>query len=339
MLIRWSDCSNEIERTDGNYNPVWSYVYDDSNPNIALSLSFRSTDDATDFEGKVLQLSSTPVFSWSASLASGAVYTVSDADPNPRTYKALWLTHTRYQWKYSEVFFMYRDTDFQYDHASTRVRFPQAMYPHYVSSHVDKLYQPKATPQFSFCEKRVGNVVVEFDDEANCMAFISSLSSQHTLLFSRRAPHLMTKAPSRFGSSKSNKGNAEVQLWRKGNSIRLLSRWGDHVEDRWISMTVPKNGLEAQRDSNRATFPKLEYERGRKIDMANLIARDSKEPVEKKRLGPVAITFNSVRGELRILHRCCFGAANDVYSCHDRPRRIRRGFGRSYSFQLTTRCD
>lgn len=306
MLIRWSDCNNETHRTDGNYNRVWSYVYDESNPNIALSLSFRNTDDATDFETKVLQLSSTPVFSWSTSLVSGAVYTVSDADPNPRTYKALWLTHTRYQWKSSEVFFMYRDTDFQYDHASTRVRFPQAMYPHYISSHVDKLYQPNETPRFSFCEKRVGNVVAEFDNESDSMTFMSSLSSQHTLIFSRRAPHLITKAPSRFGSFKSNKGNAEVQLWRKGNSIRLLSRWGDHVEDKWISMAVPKNGLEPQRDSNRATFPRLEYDRGRKMDMANLIARDPKEKADKKRLGPVAIAFNTVRGELRMLYLCRF---------------------------------
>lgn len=306
MLIRWSDCSNETQRTDGNYNPVWSYVYNESNPNIALSLSFRNTDDATDFERKVLQLSSTPVFSWSTSLMSGAVYTISDADPNPRTYKALWLTHTRYQWKSSEVFFMYRDTDFIYDQASTRVRFPQATYPHYVSDHVDKLYRPKETPQFSFCEKLVGTVVAEFDDESDCMAFMSSLSSQHSLVFSRRVPHLSTKAPSRFGSAKSNKGNAEVQLWRKGNSIRLLARWGDHVADKWISMAVPRNGLEPQRDSNRATFPKLEYDRGRKMDMSNLIARDSKEKVEKKRFGVVSITFNTVRGEWRRLSIRCF---------------------------------
>ena len=149
---------------------------------------------------------------------------------------------------------MYRDTDYHYDHASTRVRFPQAMYPHYISSHIERLFKPAAneTPQFSHCEKRVGNVLAEFDDESDCMAFMSSLSSQHTLIFSRSAPHLTTKAPPRFGSPKSNKGNAEVQLWRKGNSIRLLSRWGDHVEDKWISMAVPKDGLEPQRDSNRA---------------------------------------------------------------------------------------
>ena len=303
MLIRWSDCSNETQRSDGNYNKIWSYVYDESNPNIALSLSFRNAGDATDFESKVLRLSSTPVFSWSTSLVSGSVYTVSDADPNPRNYKALWLTHTRYQWKNSEVFFMYRDTDYQYEQASRRVRFPQAMYPHYVSSHVDRLFKPAVNekPHFSHCEKRVGNVVAEFDDETDCMAFMSSLSSQHTLIFSRRAPHVMTKAPSRFGSAKSNKGQAEVQLWRKGNSIRLLSRWGDHVEDKWISMTVPKNGLEPQRDSNRATFPKLEYDRGRKMDMANLMARDSREKVEKQRFGNLVIIFETVRGEYQAL--------------------------------------
>lgn len=62
-------------------------------------------------------------------------------------------------------------------------------------------------------------------------------------------------------------------------------------------MAVPKDGLEPQRDSNRATFPKLEYDRGRKMDMANLIARDTKEKMEKKRFGFIAIAFNTVRGK------------------------------------------
>jgi hypothetical protein len=299
MLVRWSDCRNEIVSTDGSYNTVWSYIYDDSNPNIAISLSFRNTGDATDFEQKVLQLSSTPMFSWSTRLVSGFVYTVSDADPHPRTYKALLLTHTRYQWKYSEVFYMYRDTDYQYDHASMCVRFPQAMYPHYISSHVDKLFKPAVdeAPRFLRCEKRVGNVLVEFADEHACMEFMSSLSSEHRLIFSRRVHHIMTKAPPRFGSAKSNKGNAEVQLWEKGNSIRLLSRWGDHVVDKWISMAMPKKGVDHVKDSNRATFPKLEYDRGRKIDMANLMARDSKEKVEVKKVAHLTIAFNTVRGE------------------------------------------
>ena len=35
----------------------------------------------------------------------------------------------------------------------------------------------------------------------------------------------------------------------------------------------------------------------RKIDMANLIARDTKEKVDKKRFGFITIAFNTVRGE------------------------------------------
>lgn len=300
MLIKWSDCCNETEKTDGNYNKVWSYVYDEGNPNVALRLSFRHADEAAEFERSALQLSSTPVFSWSTSLVSGFVHTVSDTDPHPRDYKALWFIRSRYQWKFSQVFFMYRDTDYVYEHASTHVRFPQALYPHYISSHVDRLFRPaiNEAPQFLECARRHGNVLAEFANESDCMALMSSLSSQHTLVFSRRAPHLMTKAPSRFGSAKSNKGQAEVQVWRKGNSILLLSRWGDHVEDKWISMTVPKNGPDYQRDSNRATFPKLEYDRGRKVDMANLMARDPREKMEKGRFGCITIVFDTVRGEL-----------------------------------------
>ena len=310
LVIKWSDCTHEkADKTDGNYNKIYTYLYDDSNPNIALSLLFRSSQDATDFEKTVLQLSMPPIFDWISGPNARFVYMVSDTEPNPKNYKALLLTHTRFDWKYSEVFYMYRDTDFQYDRSTLRVRFPQVQYTDYISTHVDKLYKPPLDepPHFSHCSKKIGNAPIEFDDEAVAMQFMSSLTSNFTLLFSRRAHYITTKAPSRWGGTKSNKGTAEVQLWLKGNSVRLISRWDDKVEEKWLSMAVPRDGLDQKRDSNRASLPKVQYDRGRKIDMANLVARDSRDKKEEgvRKVGHVTIAFESVRGEYNFFFCSC----------------------------------
>ena len=288
--------------TDGQYNKVYSYVYDDNNPNIALSLLFRSSADATDFENTVLQLSSEMAFSWTKGSDQQFVYNIFDTEPNPKTYKALLLTHTRSDWRYSELFYMYRDTDYQFEYAAAKVRLPQVLYTTYISNHVGKLYKPdfNKAARFSHCAKLVGNVSIEFDDIKTCMEFMSSLTREHKLIFSRRSQFVATKAPSRFGSSKSSKGPAEVQLWKpqEGDEMRLAFRWGDDVEDKWLSLAIPRMCLENRKDSNRATFPKLEYSRGRKIDMANLMARDcSKGETEKKKFGPITIAFETFLGK------------------------------------------
>lgn len=307
VLIKWSDCNHEVPNlTDGNWNKMYTYVYNDSNPNISLSLLFRTSVDATEFENTVLRLSSEPAFSWDKGSNSRFVYNIFDTEPNPKAYKALLSIYTRSEWRYSELFYMYRDTDYEFDHNNANVRLPQVLYTNYISSHVGNLYKPDANkpPKFSHCEKLVGNVSIEFDHVNIGMEFMSSLTRDHKLIFSRRSHFVTTKPPSRFGSTKSNKGPAEVQLWKKldGDGTRLTLRWGENVEDKWISLAVPtgleKGGLENRKDSNRATFPKLDYNRGRKIDMANLVARDhSKGENEKKMIGPITIAFESVRGK------------------------------------------
>ena len=299
MTVKWSDCTHEkADKTDGNYNKIYNYVYDDSNPNIALQLLFRNSQDATDFEQTVLHLSIAPIFPTSGT-ASRFVYDIADTEPNPKNYKGLLLIHTRFDWRYSELFYMYRDTDYQFDRSTLRVRLPQVYYTDYISTFVDKLYKPPPSepPRFSHCEKRVGNTPLDFDDEVDAFGFMSALTGNHELIFSRRAHYITTKPPKKFSGTKSNKGTAEVQLWLKGNSVRLVSRWEDKVEDKWMSMQVPRDGLAHSKDTNRASLPKTEYDRGRKVDMANLVARDSRDKEMGKKVGPVTIAFESVRGQ------------------------------------------
>lgn len=265
-----------------------------------MSFLFRNSIDAVDFQTTILQLSSTDIFSWSTNSNSHFVYNISDTDPVPKQYKAFQLVRSNFDWTYSELFFVYRDTDYRYDRATTRIHFPHVYYIDYVSTHVDKLYKPPpdTPPHFSHCEKLVGNASVDFEDERVCREFLSSLTGGHELTFSRRAHYIATKPPKRFGRTKSSKGPAEVQLWQKGNFIRLLTRWDERVEDKWMSRAVQRAGLNNTKDSNRASLPRAEFDRGRRIDMANLVARDPKEKTEGRKTAPIIIAFETVRGEI-----------------------------------------
>ncbi|KAL8987411.1 MAG: hypothetical protein Q9169_008702, partial [Polycauliona sp. 2 TL-2023] len=74
-IIKWSDCTHEqSDRTDGNYNRMYSYMYDENNPNIALRLLFKDPPDASDFEDTVLKLSNPPIFSSTTGPDSRFVY-------------------------------------------------------------------------------------------------------------------------------------------------------------------------------------------------------------------------------------------------------------------------
>ncbi|KAL8960665.1 MAG: hypothetical protein Q9193_002669 [Seirophora villosa] len=309
-IVKWSDCLHErSDTTDGNYNRIYNYVYDENNPNIAISLLFRTSADAANLENTVLKLSTPPLMSWSNGHDSRHVYNISNTEP-PKNYKGILVTHTRLGWKYSELFHMYRDTDYIYDHTPTRVRFPKIQYTHYVSSHFDKAYEPDpgTPPHFSHCDKRIETATVDLESERLAFKFMSALTPGHELIFSRRAISLATKrkAPRKWRASKG--GPAEVQLWRKNHDgtettrLLMLARWTEEedttTEDKWLGLQIERDTALVHDGSNRASFPKTSsYTRGRKLDMAGLQPRDPKGVQEgKMRNGPVTIDFESVGG-------------------------------------------
>ena len=305
VIAKWSDCSREkYDRTDGKYNTIYTHVYDDNNPNLAFSFLFQNQADADRFVDTLLHLSQRPIFEWSSdptNLSGGCGYDVADTEPKPKSYKALVLTHNHLRWTYSEVFYQYRNTDLEYNSSSHRVKFPQLLYTDYISSHVEKLYAPSPDRpvQFSYCDKKVNCVTVDFEDDALAEAFLSSLTTAHTLIFARRAVYISTKPPSKLSlrrsSSDVSKGPVDIQLWRKGNNIRLVSRWGDAVEDKFMSMNVDAASASMPRDTNRVEIPKTDFECGRKIDMANMMALDPREKGKEKGTAPMRIAFASVR--------------------------------------------
>lgn len=300
VLLKWSDTCQERCKTDGNYNPVYSYVYDENSPNNGLALHFRSQQSAEDFENTILALGIQPSFSWAQASSSGHVYDVVDTGPEQKRYKAVQLYRNRLSWKYCDLFYVYRDVDYDYSHSNLRVRFPRVNFTDYVSSHVSQLYRADNAVAFSHCERKTGNIVIDFSDETVLRGFMSSLTP-YELLFSRRADSLVAKDKSLFGSKKSKKGDAEVQLWRKGNSVQMAARWSDEVVDKWLTMSVHPGRLDPIKESNQAGFSNLEYTRGTVIDLASIISRSPKAANMARREGTVTITFKSVRGMFHLI--------------------------------------
>ncbi|KAL2809413.1 hypothetical protein BJX63DRAFT_358003 [Aspergillus granulosus] len=315
VQVKWSDTGQErSDKTDGSYNPLYSYIYDHNSPNIGLDIQFRSQHHAETFEKIILTLSHKPIFSWSQPNSSGQIYEVADIALDQKQYKAVLLIESRLSFKHSSLYYLYRDIDYIYDSSNLHVKFPKIFYVDYISSHVEQLYRA-ANVFFSHCEKKIGNMEVFFNDESVLLAFMSSLASSYELCFSRRAESMNTKKQSFLGSKKSTKGETEVQLWRKGHSIQLASRWTNHSTDRWLTMSVPPgSSRNVSRDSNRIEFPVTTYSRGTVLNLAVIAAGSPKDPRMARRNGPIMISFPKPKG-MSAFHEDA-GAVAD----HDRSR-------------------
>ncbi|KAK1140607.1 hypothetical protein N8T08_010245 [Aspergillus melleus] len=295
VLIKWSDTRQERStKTDGNYHPIFSYVYDPSNPNVGLSLHFQSQQQAEQFERVVLTLSLRPSFWWSQASNPGQVYDMVDHTLDQKQYKAVSVIHTRLSWKYTNLYYVFRDANYAYEHANRRVHFPRVFCADYISSHVDKLYRPDRPVHFSHCEKRIGNFTVTFKEEHDLRELMTSLASGYELVFSRRAVSLTTRGKSLFGSKRSSKGDTEVQLWRKGNTIQFASRWNDRVTDKWLTVSVSPGVLPSS-NSNRVEFPAVTYSRGTALNMATMMAVAPKDPNKLRMNGPIAVLFATIK--------------------------------------------
>ncbi|GLB06850.1 hypothetical protein AtubIFM57258_002168 [Aspergillus tubingensis] len=294
-LLKWSDTGQErSSKTDGNYHPLFTYVYDGSNPNIGLGIQFRSQEAVEELEKAVLGLSQKPAFTWSQAKSSGQVYEVADIAPDEKRYKAVMICRTRAEWKQCSLHYLFRDMEYLYDHSNLRVRFPRALFATYISSHVDQLYRADGRVFFSHCEKEFKDMTVEFHEERVLMAFMSSLASTYKLVFSRRATSLTTKEKLLvLGPRKSVKGDSQVQLWRDGNTIRLAARWSDRITDRWLTMTIPPS--EPSRAGNLVSFPPSSYSRGMVLNMTKIASGAAKNQNREHKTGPITITFPNLK--------------------------------------------
>ncbi|KAJ5835446.1 hypothetical protein N7447_001472 [Penicillium robsamsonii] len=294
VLLQWSDtCQARSDKTDGNYNTLHSYVYDNTAPNIGVGLQFSSHHEAEYFEKAVLEMNLRPEFSWSWSSGSGLIYNVVDAGTEHKQYKAVLLFRTRASWRYSDLYYIYRDADYSYDHSSFSIHFPRAYCTDYLSTHVDQLYHPESPVMFSYCDKKFSQITIEFGNDLEARSFLSSLSPLYELLYSRRIHSLSTKGNTLFGFQMSGKGNADIQLWRRGTTFQLAARWDDSVPDKWLTMTVPSEFIDSSKENSRVIFPRLPYLRGTTLDMMNVMARSPKTSNIKNKEGTVSISFQT----------------------------------------------
>lgn len=151
---------------------------------------------------------------------------------------------------------------------------------------------------FSHCEQKLSQAIIEFNNETVSRSFLSALSPLYELQYSRQVQSLTTKKKSLFGSKKSSKGGAEIQLWRRGNGFQLAVRWSDRVPENWLTMTLSSDCSESVRENDKVVFPKMAYTRGTTLDMMNILARSPKSNTVGNREGSVCITFRKNKGEL-----------------------------------------
>ncbi|CAI7656315.1 unnamed protein product [Penicillium glandicola] len=294
VLLQWSDtCQARSDKTDGNYNTLHSYVYDDTAPNIGVGLQFCSHQEAEDFEKAVLEMNFRREFSWSQPSGSGLVYNVLDAGTEHKQYKAVLVFRTRASWRYSDLYYIYRDADYIYDHSSFSIHFPRIYGTDYISTHVDQLYHPESPVTFSHCDKKTSHTTIDFGNDLVARSFLSSLSPLYELLYSRRIQSLSAKSNSLFGFQKSSKRSADIQLWRRGTAFQLAARWDDSVPDKWLTMTIPSEFIDSSKENTRVTLPRLPYLRGMILDMMNVMARSPKNPSTKNKEGAMSISFET----------------------------------------------
>ncbi|PYH95253.1 hypothetical protein BO71DRAFT_377842 [Aspergillus ellipticus CBS 707.79] len=294
IMLKWSDtCQERSSKTDGNYNPLFSYVYDYGNPNIGLGIRFRSQEVAKELSRVILSMNARSMFSWAQTDSSGHVYNVVDVAEEERQYKAIILCQNRLGWSQCNLHYLYRDTDYTYQHSSLRVQFPRLFHADYISSHVEQLYRADQRVYFSHCEKATGAMVAQFNDEHILRDFMSSLASSHKLMFSRRATSLMTKERHLWRPKRSIKGDSEVQVWRDGDKLRLASRWGDHIMERWLTLAIPQ--LKPSRAGNWVSFPAITYSRGMVLNLAQIAAGSPKNSHKERQSGPITITFPTIQ--------------------------------------------
>ncbi|KGO77560.1 hypothetical protein PITC_060000 [Penicillium italicum] len=297
MVLQWSDtCQARSDKTDGNYNTLHSYVYDDTAPNIGVGLQFHSHQEAWDFEKAVLEMNFRPEFSWSQPSGSGLVYNVIDAGTEHKQYKAMLVFRTRASWRYSDLYYIYRDADYEYDHSFFSIHFPRIYCTDYISTHVDQLYHPEGPVTFSHCDKKTSQTTIEFGNDLVARSFLSSLSPLYELLYSRRIQSLSTKSNSLFGFQMSGKRSAAIQLWRRGTTFQLAARWDDSEPDKWLTMSVPSEFIDFSKDNTRLTLPRLPYLRGMTLDMMNVMARSPKNYNSKNKESAMSISFQTAEG-------------------------------------------
>lgn len=248
--VSWSNCGHLEKKSQGNYNPYYSYVYRSDQPNQKVILVFRHSDDAQRFEDCILRLTETPPHVRLAgsienpsAFQDTRLYSLFDPDDPDRGYHG--VVHSRKSPKTyhcSQVGYVYRDLNFTFQNQDpTAITLHNVRIPHYLSNRHKMLAKPKereVVPQFRevICVDQPLQLTFSCDEDA--VKFLNGLTGWR-LKFYRQCAKLVLTDTSRFRNPKKTYKNAEIHLWEKaapegGNLTQLIARLNE--EDKpWLT--------------------------------------------------------------------------------------------------------
>ncbi|KAL8716587.1 MAG: hypothetical protein Q9225_006097 [Loekoesia sp. 1 TL-2023] len=257
VTISWSDFGHLEKKTQGNYNPYYSYVYRSDQPNQKIILVFRHNDDAQKFEDCILYLTETPP---QARLGSSIknpsafqeirLYSLFDQDDPDRGYHG--IVHSKRSPKTyhcSQIGYVYRDLDFTFqDRDPTAIIVHNVRVPHYISTRHKMLARPterEVVPQFREVTYMNRPLPLSFSCDEDAVKFLNGLTGWR-LKFYRQSAKLVLTDTSRFRNPKKSHKGAEMYLWEKaapegGNLTQLTARLDE--EDRpWLTARLETSG-------------------------------------------------------------------------------------------------
>ncbi|CAZ85639.1 unnamed protein product [Tuber melanosporum] len=305
LTVRWSDCGQRVSAADGSFNELISYVYNEEKPNRCLGLGFGSIDDANSFEEVVSKLTLREKYRWDSTQESRYIYSIRNPTDNAERFKGLLIRHRGFEWRYSEVFYLPRDLDFELKDKGHRLRLLKAYYTNYVSDHVGKYLdlEPGKQPKFSRCEKKIDSVNLCFGTIEDAQGLLRHIADRWELKFARQIARVSYKPTNQRSffrvATSSGFGPADLSLWKRGDTQRLVIRRSSPSSSAELYLTAVLR-MDFDHDFEKMVIEKnVEIAKGELVDIATMEAvsggTGSRGGVSVKAGQTLTIEFATVR--------------------------------------------
>ena len=314
IRLIWSDCDHLDRKSDGFYVRRYSYIYRPDKPNRVLDLEFSNNDAADGFVNCILHPFETPFqtpyvkslaqFISESNTQEAQVYELSDMnEAGSQGYNALVSVSRNPNSNYSsEVFFVYRDLDFQLESALTgAVIFPNLRTQTYISNKTDMNTEPAEDsdpPELEGIKVILRPSRFAFNNLIERVNFMELLLGWK-LIYSRLLPIIRSKKPHALTSKTMEK--VTVSLWKQSNESTpdrhaLTFRLSEVEGPRWITAALDGSQEFKEDFKNQGLrVGKLSMKQGMEIDSKSMQAtgRVGSRPVEVKGKKLVWLTFES----------------------------------------------
>lgn len=188
-------------------------------------------------------------------------------------YKLLHLTQRSGPSQSSRLFFVSRTTDLRI--TAKALHFPTILTPDYISNHVDQLHEATTAVELARCSQRSETLTLE-----HATPLLAGLSSRWKLLIATTIPSVtfreVQKTRFRLRPSLcaySSRGGADVSLWHKAGTTRLLVRCNNSTpgEEPWTSATLPVS-VDVGDMRGAVVLPLEEMQQGSRWDLGSVQA-------------------------------------------------------------------